>query len=163
MASTCSADCPARFEYAGIDGVQAQGQASDDRAWSRWRADRRSASTTVHGRRFIDIPFDDMEDYYAPIGGSPRSSRIHAMEVTFKLQPGELFIVDNTRVLHARKAFSELVTDGFRAAMPTRTGCFRRSRRSSDEQRETAMSESQSRCSHDRAVHRRYFRAAWGG
>ena len=28
------------------------------------------------------------------------------MEVTFKLQPGELFIVDNTRVLHARKAFS---------------------------------------------------------
>ncbi len=24
----------------------------------------------------------------------------------FKLQPGDLFIVDNTRVLHARKAFS---------------------------------------------------------
>ena len=29
-----------------------------------------------------------------------------AMEVTFKLKPGELFIVDNTRVLHARKSFS---------------------------------------------------------
>ena len=28
------------------------------------------------------------------------------MEVTFKLKPGELFIVDNTRVLHARKSFS---------------------------------------------------------
>ena len=28
------------------------------------------------------------------------------MEVTFKLAPGELFIVDNTRVLHARKGFS---------------------------------------------------------
>jgi gamma-butyrobetaine dioxygenase len=28
------------------------------------------------------------------------------MEVTFKLQPGELFIVDNTRVLHARKPFA---------------------------------------------------------
>jgi gamma-butyrobetaine dioxygenase len=28
------------------------------------------------------------------------------MAVTFKLAPGELFIVDNTRVLHARKAFS---------------------------------------------------------
>ena len=29
-----------------------------------------------------------------------------SMEVTFKLKPGELFIVDNTRVLHARKSFS---------------------------------------------------------
>ena len=29
-----------------------------------------------------------------------------SMQVNFKLSPGELFIVDNTRVLHARKAFS---------------------------------------------------------
>jgi [2-(trimethylamino)ethyl]phosphonate dioxygenase len=29
-----------------------------------------------------------------------------AMEVTFRLNPGECFIVDNTRVLHARKAYS---------------------------------------------------------
>jgi len=28
------------------------------------------------------------------------------MEVSFKLKTGELFIVDNTRVLHARKGFS---------------------------------------------------------
>ncbi len=28
------------------------------------------------------------------------------MEVTFKLEPGESFIVDNTRVLHARKGYS---------------------------------------------------------
>ena len=28
------------------------------------------------------------------------------MEVTFKLSPGESFIVDNTRVLHARKGYS---------------------------------------------------------
>ena len=29
-----------------------------------------------------------------------------AMQVTFKLAPGEAFIVDNTRVLHARKGYS---------------------------------------------------------
>jgi gamma-butyrobetaine dioxygenase len=28
------------------------------------------------------------------------------MEVTFRLNPGESFVVDNTRVLHARKAYS---------------------------------------------------------
>lgn len=28
------------------------------------------------------------------------------MEVTFRLNPGECFIVDNTRILHARKAYS---------------------------------------------------------
>ena len=28
------------------------------------------------------------------------------MAVSFKLNPGECFIVDNTRVLHARKAYS---------------------------------------------------------
>jgi gamma-butyrobetaine dioxygenase len=29
-----------------------------------------------------------------------------AMAISFKLRPSELFIVDNTRVLHARKSFS---------------------------------------------------------
>ena len=29
-----------------------------------------------------------------------------AMAVSFKLEPGECFIVDNTRVLHARKGYS---------------------------------------------------------
>ena len=28
------------------------------------------------------------------------------MEVSFRLAPGESFVVDNTRVLHARKAYS---------------------------------------------------------
>jgi len=28
-----------------------------------------------------------------------------AMEVSFRLAPGECFVVDNTRVLHARKAY----------------------------------------------------------
>ena len=53
-----------------------------------------------------DVPFEDMEDYYAAYRRFAELIEDKAMEVTFKLQPGELFIVDNTRVLHARKSFS---------------------------------------------------------
>ena len=44
------------------------------------------------------------------------------MGMSFKLDPGECFIVDNTRVLHARKAYSGAARAGFKAAMPTKTG-----------------------------------------
>ena len=54
----------------------------------------------------IDIPFDDMADYYAAYKRLSDIIDDEAMEVTFKLTPGEAFIVDNTRVLHARKGYS---------------------------------------------------------
>ena len=47
-----------------------------------------------------------MADYYAAYRRFAELIEDPAMEVTFKLKPGELFIVDNTRVLHARKSFS---------------------------------------------------------
>ena len=47
-----------------------------------------------------------MADYYAAFRRFAELIEDPAMEVTFKLAPGELFIVDNMRVLHARKAFS---------------------------------------------------------
>jgi gamma-butyrobetaine dioxygenase len=47
-----------------------------------------------------------MEDYYAALRRFSEIIEDPAMEVSFRLQPGELFIVDNLRVLHARKAFS---------------------------------------------------------
>ena len=52
---------------------------------------------------FVDVPYDDMEDFYAAYRRFAEILEDPAMEVTFKLRPGELFIVDNTRVLHARK------------------------------------------------------------
>src|SRR5437763_787362 len=55
---------------------------------------------------FTDIGYDDMEDYYAAYRRFAELIEDPAMQVTFKLRPGEAFIVDNTRVLHARKAFS---------------------------------------------------------
>ncbi len=55
---------------------------------------------------FTDIPYDDLADFYAAYRRFAELIEDAAMEVTFKLRPGELFIVDNTRVLHARKSFS---------------------------------------------------------
>ena len=53
-----------------------------------------------------DVPFDDMANYYAAYKRLSDIIDDEAMEVTFKLSPGEAFIVDNTRVLHARKGYS---------------------------------------------------------
>jgi len=53
-----------------------------------------------------DVPFDQMETWYAAYRRFGEIIDDPAMEVTFRLEPGEAFIVDNTRVLHARKAYS---------------------------------------------------------
>jgi gamma-butyrobetaine dioxygenase len=53
-----------------------------------------------------DVPFDKMEAYYAAYRRLGEIIDDTAMEVTFRLEPGEAFVVDNTRVLHARKGYS---------------------------------------------------------
>ena len=55
---------------------------------------------------FTDIPFDDMAAYYAAYRHLAEIIERPGSEVSFKMKPGDLFIVDNTRVLHARKGFS---------------------------------------------------------
>jgi len=53
-----------------------------------------------------DVPYDDMENYYNAYRAFSDIINDPAMAVKFKLSPGECFIVDNTRVLHARTAYS---------------------------------------------------------
>src|SRR3546814_3149392 len=53
-----------------------------------------------------DVPYAEMEAYYAAYRRLGEIIGAEEMAVSFKLEPGESFIVDNTRVLHARKAFS---------------------------------------------------------
>ncbi|TIX90809.1 gamma-butyrobetaine dioxygenase [Rhizobium sp. P44RR-XXIV] len=53
-----------------------------------------------------DVPYEDMADYYAAYRRLGEIIDDTSMQVTFKLAPGESFIVDNTRVLHARKGYS---------------------------------------------------------
>jgi gamma-butyrobetaine dioxygenase len=47
-----------------------------------------------------------MDTYYAAYRRFAELIEDASFEVTFKLGAGQAFIVDNTRVMHARKAFS---------------------------------------------------------
>ena len=95
----------ARFEYAGEAGVALQArrpmiELAPDGELIAVRFNNRSAAAIT------DVPFDRMEAYYSAYRRFGEIIDDPAMEVTFRLNPGDCFIVDNTRVLHARKAYS---------------------------------------------------------
>ena len=96
---------PARFEYSGSLGVRLKSkrpviELGPDGELIAIRFNNRSLGPLT------DIPFDDMGEYYLASRRFAEMIEDPSMALTFKLAPGELFIVDNTRVLHARKAFS---------------------------------------------------------
>ena len=95
----------ARFEYAGSDGVCLRSrrpmiELAPDGELIAIRFNNRSAAAIT------DVPYGEMEAYYAAYRRLGEIIEDPAMEVSFKLSPGESFIVDNTRVLHARKGYS---------------------------------------------------------
>lgn len=96
---------PARFEYAGSSGVRLQAkrpmiELGPDGELICIRFNNRSLAPTV------DVPFAEMGKYYAAYRRFAELIEDPRFEVTFKLEAGQAFIVDNTRVMHARKAFS---------------------------------------------------------
>ena len=95
----------ARFAYEGSAGVRLRSkrpmiELGPDGELIAVRFNNRSLAATT------DVPYEDMAAYYAAYRRFAELIEDPSMEVTFKLKPGELFIVDNTRVLHARKSFS---------------------------------------------------------
>jgi gamma-butyrobetaine hydroxylase len=54
----------------------------------------------------FDLPPDQVEPYYAAYRHFVGLLESPAYQVRFKLEPGDLFIVDNLRVLHGRTGFS---------------------------------------------------------
>ena len=99
------AGSPARFAYTGSGGVVLQSrrpviELSPDGELVALRFNSRSAAPVT------DVPFDDIPGWYAALRRLSDIIDDPAMEVVFKLSPGEAFIVDNTRVLHARKGYS---------------------------------------------------------
>jgi [2-(trimethylamino)ethyl]phosphonate dioxygenase len=95
----------ARFEYAGSSGVRLASkrpmiELGPDGELIAIRFNNRSLAPVV------DVPFDEMAAYYQAYRRFAELIEDPRFEVTFKLGTGESFIVDNTRVLHARKAFS---------------------------------------------------------
>lgn len=96
---------PARFEYKGSDGVCLRSrrpmiELSPDGELIGIRFNNRSSAP------FVDVPFDRMEAYYAAYRQLGAIIDDPSMRVSFKLEPGESFIVDNTRILHARLGYS---------------------------------------------------------
>jgi gamma-butyrobetaine hydroxylase len=95
----------ARFEYAGDAGVALRSrrpmiELAPDGELVGVRFNNRSTAAIT------DVPFDQMETYYAAYRRLGEIIDDPAMEVSFRLNPGECFVVDNTRVLHARKGYS---------------------------------------------------------
>ena len=95
----------ARFEYAGEDGVCLTSrrpliELAPDGELIGVRFNNRSLATVT------DVPFERMDLWYAAYRRFGEIIDDPAMEVVFRLDPGEAFLVDNTRVLHARKAYS---------------------------------------------------------
>lgn len=95
----------ARYEYAGSSGVCLRSrrpmlELAPDGELIAIRFNNRSTAAIT------DVPFEDMADYYAAYRRLGELIDDRSMEVSFKLSPGESFIVDNTRVLHARKGYS---------------------------------------------------------
>ena len=99
------ADYCARFEYVGDEGVcltsrRPMIELAPDGELVAVRFNNRSLAAIT------DVPFEQMEDYYAAYRRLGEIIDDEAMEVTFRMEPGEAFVVDNTRVLHARKGYS---------------------------------------------------------
>lgn len=95
----------ARFDYSGSKGVRLRSkrpliELGPDGELIAVRFNNRSAAP------FIDIPYDDMDDYYGAYRRMAELIEDPALSFRFQLAPGDLFMVDNLRVLHARDAFT---------------------------------------------------------
>lgn len=99
------ADHCARFEFSGEAGVCLTSR----RPMIEFAPDGELIAVRFNNRSMAaitDVPFDKMATYYAAYRRLGEIIDDEAMEVTFRLNPGEGFVVDNTRVLHARKGYS---------------------------------------------------------
>lgn len=95
----------ARFEYAGSPGVRLRScrpiiELAPDGELVAIRFNNRSAAPLT------DVPYDVVPDYYQACRRFGEIIDDPDMAVPLRLAPGECFMVDNTRVLHARTAFT---------------------------------------------------------
>jgi [2-(trimethylamino)ethyl]phosphonate dioxygenase len=95
----------ARYEYSGEESVRLKTkkpmiELQPDGELVGIRFNNRSTAPIV------DVPFEVMPAYYDAYRHLSTIVSEPEMAIRFKLLPGECFIVDNTRVLHSRTAFS---------------------------------------------------------
>ncbi|NCW56003.1 MAG: gamma-butyrobetaine dioxygenase, partial [Rhodobacteraceae bacterium] len=113
----------ARFSYEGSAGVSLHArrpmiETTPDGEVITIRFNNRSAAALT------DIPYEYMQPYY-------RAWRLFAeiiddvsMQVSFKLAPGDCFVVDNTRVLHARNGYSGKGSRWLQGCYPDKDGLY---------------------------------------
>ena len=95
----------ARFDYQGAGDVRLRAKkpmielASNGELTSIRFNNRSTAPIT-------DVPYGDMPGYYAAYRRFGEIIDDPLMAVSFKLEPGDCFIVDNTRVLHGRTGYA---------------------------------------------------------
>ena len=95
----------ARFEYAGQPGVVLRSR----RPMIELAPDGELLAVRFNNRSMAairDVPYDEMEAYYAAYRRFGELAEDPQLGVEFSLSPGECFVIDNTRVLHARRAYS---------------------------------------------------------
>ncbi len=95
----------ARFEYRGSGEVHL----SAERPMIEVQGDGEITAIRFNNRStaaITAVPFEEMAAYYRAYRRFGELVEDPEMAVTFKLEPGDSFIVDNTRVLHGRKAYS---------------------------------------------------------
>ena len=94
----------ARFSYRGSDGVSLSSRCpmielAPDGELRAVHFNNRSAAPVT------EVPFDEMDGYYKAYRRFAELVDDPEMAVKFKLEPGESFLVDNTRVLHGRTGY----------------------------------------------------------
>jgi len=72
----------------------------------------------------IRLPPDRLQQFYPAYRGLAEILERADLQLTFKLQPGELILFDNTRVLHARKAYSTSGTRHLQGAYSDLDGLY---------------------------------------
>ena len=111
----------ANFEYTGSKGVQLTSrkpmiELAPDGELIAVRFNNRSASAIT------GVPFDVMDTYYKAYRRFGEIIDDPRQEVSFKLKPGECFVVDNTRVLHARAGYSGSGSRWLQGCYPDKDG-----------------------------------------
>jgi len=71
-----------------------------------------------------DLPFEAMAGWYEACRAFAGILKRRELEVGFRLAPGDLFIVDNRRVLHGRKPYGGGANDGGTGGRRHLQGCY---------------------------------------
>lgn len=113
----------ARFEYAGEKGVRL----TSKRPMIELAPDGELVGIRFNNRScapITDVTYDKMAAYYTAYRRFCELVDDPAMAVSFKLKPGECFIVDNTRVMHARKGYSGEGNRWLQGCYPDKDGLY---------------------------------------